>query len=416
MKRLWVVILFAAAVCRADTFIVDDDGLADFLCIQEALDWAWHGDVIVVRPGIYPCSSLRTYGKEVTVRSEAPDDWETVDATIIDGSSAEYAIAFDHDETERTLLEGFTVRGGTRAAILLSSKAVPPIRACHFVDSPNVRSGGTGLRFERCSFEGMVLHLGTSEVLDCRFVQCRLYFVEGLVQGCHIVGQPTRPVIQNVRSGAVLQNCVICGGLSGIEEVQGGQIINCTIVGNREDGIRGSFGHVSNSIIALNGGYGITGSVTSVYNNVWGNSLGSYSHMTPSQLDIHTNPGFVDDGHWTGQEWIPGDDHLRSQAGRYDPQTGSWVADTLTSRCIDAGYPDSEIGEEPNPNGGRINMGAYGGTAEASKSPSGTIVPVCENPPQMDFTGDCRVTLLDFAEFAGQWLACGLDVESACWE
>jgi parallel beta-helix repeat protein len=39
------------------------------------------------------------------------------------------------------------------------------------------------------------------------------------------------------------------------------------------------------------------------------------------------------------------------------------------SPCIDAGDPSTSIGSEPLPNGGRINMGAYGGTVEASKTP-----------------------------------------------
>ncbi len=35
---------------------------------------------------------------------------------------------------------------------------------------------------------------------------------------------------------------------------------------------------------------------------------------------------------------------------------------------IFAADPGSPVGDEPQPNGGRIDMGAYGGTAEASKS------------------------------------------------
>jgi hypothetical protein len=42
--------------------------------------------------------------------------------------------------------------------------------------------------------------------------------------------------------------------------------------------------------------------------------------------------------------------------------------DDVTSPCIDAGDPNSPVGDEPEPNGDRINMGAYGGTTEASKS------------------------------------------------
>jgi len=64
-----------------------------------------------------------------------------------------------------------------------------------------------------------------------------------------------------------------------------------------------------------------------------------------------------------------GDYHLKSQAGRWDPVSLSWVTDDVTSPCIDAGDPDSPVGDEPMPNGGIINMGAYGGTVETSKSP-----------------------------------------------
>lgn len=46
----------------------------------------------------------------------------------------------------------------------------------------------------------------------------------------------------------------------------------------------------------------------------------------------------------------------------------SWVVDETTSPCIDAGGPDSSIGDEPASHGDRINMGAFGGTPEASKS------------------------------------------------
>jgi hypothetical protein len=38
------------------------------------------------------------------------------------------------------------------------------------------------------------------------------------------------------------------------------------------------------------------------------------------------------------------------------------------SRAIDAADPKSKVGREPRPNGGRRNMGAYGGSVEATKS------------------------------------------------
>jgi hypothetical protein len=60
------------------------------------------------------------------------------------------------------------------------------------------------------------------------------------------------------------------------------------------------------------------------------------------------------------------DFHLKSQAGRWDAASRTWVTDEVTSPCIDAGGPLAPVGDEPQPNGGRLNMGVYGGTWEAS--------------------------------------------------
>ncbi len=76
--------------------------------------------------------------------------------------------------------------------------------------------------------------------------------------------------------------------------------------------------------------------------------------------NVDADPLFADSAH--------GDYQLKSQTGRWEPGGGTWVIDEVTSPCIDAGDPNSPVGDEPEPNGGRINMGAYGGTAEASKS------------------------------------------------
>ena len=98
--------------------------------------------------------------------------------------------------------------------------------------------------------------------------------------------------------------------------------------------------------------------------------------------NIDEDPLFADPGYWADVNdpnivaepndpnavWIEGDYHLKSKAGRYDPASGSWVIDDVTSPCIDAGDPNSLLGDEPQPNGGIINMGAYGGSSQASKS------------------------------------------------
>ena len=96
------------------------------------------------------------------------------------------------------------------------------------------------------------------------------------------------------------------------------------------------------------------------------------------------------------------DYHLKSQAGRWDSAATAWVQDEVTSPCIDAGDPASAIMFEPFPNGGVVNMGAYGGTAQASKSYFGR--PPCEVIVPGDINGDCIVNFVDFALMALHWL------------
>jgi parallel beta-helix repeat protein len=87
---------------------------------------------------------------------------------------------------------------------------------------------------------------------------------------------------------------------------------------------------------------------------------GRYSTLTWGPGNINTDPRFVDP--------TAGDFHLTSEAGRWDANSTSWVEDDVTSPCIDAGDPNSEWAPEIWPHGEHINMGAYGGTKEASMS------------------------------------------------
>ncbi len=79
---------------------------------------------------------------------------------------------------------------------------------------------------------------------------------------------------------------------------------------------------------------------------------------------ISTDPLFADPS--------TGDYHLQSTAGRWNGS--SWVTDAQSSPCIDAGDPDYDYSDEPSYNGGRINMGAYGNTDEASKTEQAGLV------------------------------------------
>lgn len=61
------------------------------------------------------------------------------------------------------------------------------------------------------------------------------------------------------------------------------------------------------------------------------------------------------------------DYHEKSTAGRFSK--GAWIYDTVTSPAIDKGDPLVNVGNEPMPNGGRANLGAFARTSEASMSP-----------------------------------------------
>jgi hypothetical protein len=90
--------------------------------------------------------------------------------------------------------------------------------------------------------------------------------------------------------------------------------------------------------------------------------------VAAGSLDNNGTPTNVLDDTWT-----PGDYHLRSAAGRFDPSAdggrGGVVFDLVTSPCIDAGNPSDPFGLEPAPNGNRVDMGAYGNMSKASFSP-----------------------------------------------
>ncbi|MEI6499839.1 MAG: right-handed parallel beta-helix repeat-containing protein, partial [Armatimonadota bacterium] len=97
------------------------------------------------------------------------------------------------------------------------------------------------------------------------------------------------------------------------------------------------------------------------YCDLYGNAGGDYvdlPNQTGKDGNLSKNPLFA----WAAK----GDFHEKSKGGRWNGS--AWVKDTVQSPCIDAGAPTYAFSNEPAPNGGRINMGAYGNTAYASKS------------------------------------------------
>ncbi len=99
-----------------------------------------------------------------------------------------------------------------------------------------------------------------------------------------------------------------------------------------------------------------------IYNNKNGQTYGSGFTMSNN---LNVDPQCADS---TNSNANSRDYHLKSKAGRYS--NGKWVTDSVSSSLIDAGYSGSACSSEPSPNGGKINIGRYGNTVQASKSGS----------------------------------------------
>jgi len=203
----------------------------------------------------------------------------------------------------------------------------------------------------------------------------------------------------------LITNCLIADNIGGYSGAMNSgyksfvEIENCTIANNK-----GAYEYESEQgeLFTIGGLECYYGSASITNSIIWGNNLGlsiATSDMdvndvndvndlvvvTYSDIQMFDSNGVSDPcAIWAGEGNInevplfadPGvrvpDYHLKSGAGRWDPgdpmnQQG-WVFDSVSSPCIDRGDPNSAFLLEPRPNGGRINMGAYGNTRQASKS------------------------------------------------
>lgn len=224
--------------------------------------------------------------------------------------------------------------------------------------------------------------------------------------------------------GATLTNCILTANSAekgavlyvGSDDSYA-KLTNCTLTGNRASDNGGALyiNDPDEAILTLTNCVLWGDAPQEIYPELPGSATvithSDIQGSVPDSGNINADPCFVDPGYWdlngtpedaNDDVWVDGDYHLKSQAGRWEPNQNQWVIDSNTSPCIDAGNPMDPIRPEPFPNGGIINMGAYGGTAEASKSYFGQ--PVCETIIAGDINGDCIVSFLDFAFLAYHWL------------
>ena len=159
-------------------------------------------------------------------------------------------------------------------------------------------------------------------------------------------------------SRPILFNCTLCANVAtraggGISSIQDSRplLVNCILWDNSDgSGTRTYESQILEQKIHSQVGIMYSCVQDSMNPNPW-----------PGEGNINADPFFADPEN--------GDYHLKSKAGRWNPTSQGWVIDQISSPCIDTGNPSISVGLERFPNGGRINMGAYGGTPEASLSP-----------------------------------------------
>jgi pectin methylesterase-like acyl-CoA thioesterase len=118
---LLIAFTVALSGCGEDVVIVEGAITVpdDYATIQEAIDAAEDGDVIVIREGTYR-ESIDFLGKNITLRSADPDDPEVVAATVIDAGGVNSVVTFAGGESQAAVITGFTLTGGSGNAEILA--------------------------------------------------------------------------------------------------------------------------------------------------------------------------------------------------------------------------------------------------------------------------------------------------------
>lgn len=267
-------------------------------------------------------------------------------------------------------------------ACILSNQSSGTLRNCILRDNVSSDRGGalkcieSSLRIINCDFVNNFARQGGAIALrknnNLRITNCRF-------TGNQASGSGGVLYIRN-SNNLTSSNCLMSGNKAGgngsVIYIRGNcsvNLINCTWAQNTakknvalyciKAGVDPSTIQFRNCIL-WNGSAQIRPSnqtVLMTYTNIQGG--------WPGWGNMNIDPGFTRMGSWSEGVWTDGDYHLMSSFGRFNTNTLRWVTDETTSPCIDSGSEDSNWGSEMEPNGSRINMGIFGGTVEASKSP-----------------------------------------------
>ncbi len=283
-----------------------------------------------------------------------------------------------------------------------SENASGTISDCIYIGNYADYGGGGGHsnrgepNYIRCVFKNNKARFGAGAQIN---------YGSPLLQNCLIIGNTAYDGGSGINcyySSPTFINCTIADNLAdyrpGFSSSENSEftLINCIVWGNVDD-----TGQMDQSRQIHEGA--LANSITNCCIQGWDSSLGGVGNFGDDPLFVQSGSWIFgpDDQSLDDDTCIEGDCHLQSQAGSFSSAYLVWKADAQSSPCIDAGRTSDNYNLEPMPNGGRINIGAYGNTVQASKS--GTVF--CDVPVTADISGDCVVDLDDLLLLAQNWLA-----------
>ncbi len=322
--------------------------------IQAAIDTALAGDLIRVAPGTYH-ENLDLMGKLVTLEStEGPE------ATVIDGGDSSSVIWVHRGENASTRIQGFTLRNGhnTRGGGLLIEYSSPTISNLIIEDCESDADGGGIYVRNWCepAIEDVVLRNNISG-----------QFGGGLA--CYRAS-PT------VARSVIHDNVAVSHGGGIFVRESDAIVMHCSIAynsgGNGPGGTGGIYvdkvgsPQIHDNIISHSGkgaGIRVVAPATPIlsHNCSWAHDGDDYAGISAGPGSISEDPLFIDAPAYNF--------HLSSPAGHFEEGVLVDRTPGALSGCIDSGDPLLDVGAEPIPNGGRRNLGAFGGTCDASRTP-----------------------------------------------
>ena len=360
-----------------------DDWSRAFTNLQEALDIARDGQTVLVTNGVYSGTEFQVAANIALQSVNGPE------VTILDGNDTRRCATVTADAR----ISGFAFHGGytlesgggvSMSAGTLSNCIIRFSSADQYGGGVFMSGGNmvqTRIYGNEARYGGGVFLMGGSVSQMSASNNSALYgggaYQSGgilLRSGLHdnyaeVYGGGLMIQAGTIAQSAVTYNLTRSDG-GGIE-LFGGTVVNCTLAKNHASGYGGGIDiSVTNGVLLNNIIYQNTAQAGGPNWYKWRNSGLYYCCTSPDPEDegsFDADPLLADSA--------ARDCHLKSTAGRW-AAPGIWVADAASSPCLDAGYPGSDYSLEPEPNGGRINLGAYGGTEEASKTPGIAMNPV----------------------------------------